>query len=49
MLWLSDTVIVAIIAAVVAISTEVVKALKEYKIRKLDANRIELTNRLKNI
>lgn len=39
---LSDTVIAAIIAAIVSISVAAINAIKEYKIRKLEADRIEL-------
>lgn len=38
---LSDAVIIAIITAVVSISVEAIRSLKEYKIRKLDFDRVE--------
>lgn len=42
---LSESVIIAIIGAVVSISVAAINAIKEYKIRELDANRIELTRK----
>lgn len=40
---ISDTVIVAIIGAIVTLSVEAMRNLKEYKIKKLAYNRVEFT------
>lgn len=42
---LSEPVILGIISAVVAISKTTINAIKDYKIRKLDVNRIEFTRK----
>lgn len=42
---LSEGVILAIIGAIVSISVAAINAIKEYKIKKLDNNRIELTRK----
>lgn len=44
-LALSEGVIIAIIGAVVSISVAAINAIKEYQIRKLEYNRIELTRK----